>query len=75
MPPAHWHVRPCPRLCCPPALPIAPHRWQVKWVYRAVNFLTDLFFGVDKDLDHLPSKRKSVQPTMKTGSGQQRETQ
>jgi len=41
---------------------------QVKWVYRAVNFLTDLFFGVDKDLDHLPQKRKSVVPTMKTGS-------
>ena len=41
---------------------------QVKWVYRAVNFLTDLFFGVDKELDHLPEKRKSIQPTTKTGA-------
>lgn len=41
---------------------------QVKWIYRAVNFLTDLFFGVDKDLDHLPEKRRSVAPSTKTGT-------
>ena len=47
---------------------------QVKWVYRAVNFLTDLFFGVDKDLDHLPIKRRSVVPSIKTGAGQRTRT-
>jgi len=40
----------------------------VKWIYRAVNFLTELFFGVDKDLDHLPSKRVSEKPVFKSGA-------
>ena len=41
---------------------------QVRWIYRAVNFLTELFFGVDKDLDHLPQKRKSIVPTNRSGA-------
>lgn len=41
---------------------------QVRWIYRAVNFLTELFFGVDKDLDHLPEKRKSIVPTNRSGA-------
>lgn len=34
---------------------------QIRWVYRAVCYLTDLFFAVDKDLDNLPDKRISKQ--------------
>lgn len=37
--------------------------------YKIANGLTDLFFGVDKDIENLPEKRVRRKPSDKTGIG------
>ena len=40
-------------------------------LYKIMAKNTDLFYGVDKELDDLPSKRVRRTPSWKTGTGEQ----
>jgi hypothetical protein len=38
-------------------------------VYRRICKCSDLLFGVDKDIEHLPEKRQRKQPKFESGAG------
>jgi hypothetical protein len=42
---------------------------QLNFAYKIIHHKTDLFFGIDKELDNLSAKRNRKSPTHLTGIG------